>query len=146
MRTQKRLSTLIELCSIAIKKKMKGSRDSEREIILQTQCKKFNVNEAYVKKLIFANEEAIPVIPRGGASSCMGSSSPTRGGISLDIKAMNRVIEINVEEKWARVEPGISFDILETRSPVFALFKKNSWPGCNISKVPNTITFIKIWE
>ena len=59
MRTQKRLSTLVELCSIAIKKKMNSSVDPEREIILKTQCKKFNVNEAYIKKLIFANEEAI---------------------------------------------------------------------------------------
>ncbi|MHA1577364.1 MAG: FAD-binding oxidoreductase [Candidatus Thorarchaeota archaeon] len=63
--------------------------------------------------LNFANKEAIPVIPRGGASSCMGSSSPTRGGISLDIKALNKVLEINEGEMWARVGPGISFDILE---------------------------------
>ncbi|MFW9806740.1 MAG: FAD-binding protein, partial [Candidatus Thorarchaeota archaeon] len=31
-----------------------------------------------------ARNHGIAVIPRGGASSCLGSSSPSRGGISLD--------------------------------------------------------------
>lgn len=59
MRTQKRSSTLIELCSNAILKKMKSSVDPRRNKILETQCKKFNVNEEYIKNLLFANEEAI---------------------------------------------------------------------------------------
>ena len=59
MRTQKRLSTLIELCSNAIKNKMKSSVDPGRNKILETQCKKFNVNEGFIKNLLFANEEAI---------------------------------------------------------------------------------------
>ena len=59
MGTQKRYSTLIELCSIAIFKKMKSSVDPERNKILKSQCQKFNVSEEYVNKLLFANEEAI---------------------------------------------------------------------------------------
>ncbi len=63
--------------------------------------------------LNFANVGGFPIIPRGGASSCMGSSSPSRGGISLDIKVLNKVLEINEEEMWARIEAGITFDKLE---------------------------------
>ncbi|UCE11783.1 MAG: FAD-binding oxidoreductase [Candidatus Thorarchaeota archaeon] len=60
-----------------------------------------------------AGDENIPIIPRGGASSCLGSSSPTRGGISLDTKPMNQVIEINSSEMYVRVEAGVTFNQLE---------------------------------
>ncbi|MHA2261529.1 MAG: FAD-binding oxidoreductase [Candidatus Thorarchaeota archaeon] len=63
--------------------------------------------------LRIANVEKIPVIPRGGGSSCLGSSSPTRGGISLDTKPMNRVIEVNASEMYVRVEAGVTFTQLE---------------------------------
>ncbi len=61
---------------------------------------------------IAANHE-IPLIPRGGASSCVGSSSPSRGGISLDIKRMDNILEVNSQEMYARVEPGVTFEKLE---------------------------------
>ena len=71
-----------------------------------------NVNEIE-GVLKIARENKIPVIPRGGASSCMGSSSPSRGGISLDIKPMNKVLEVNKGEKYVRVEPGVTFERLD---------------------------------
>ncbi len=68
-----------------------------------------NVNE--IEGILkIAREHTIPVIPRGGASSCMSSSSPTRGGISLDIKPMNKILEINKDEMFVRVEPGVTFE------------------------------------
>ncbi|MFW9961286.1 MAG: FAD-binding oxidoreductase [Candidatus Thorarchaeota archaeon] len=60
--------------------------------------------------LKIAREHKIAVVPRGGASSCMSSSSPSRGGISLDIKPMNRILEINKEKMFVRVEPGVTFE------------------------------------
>jgi glycolate oxidase len=62
--------------------------------------------------LRIAREHRLPVVPRGGASSCMSSSSPSRGGISLDMKLMNRILEINKEEMYVRVEPGVTFEAL----------------------------------
>lgn len=68
-----------------------------------------NVNE--IEGILkIARDHNIPVIPRGGASSCMCSSSPTRGGITLDIKPMNKILEINKESMFARVEPGVTFE------------------------------------
>jgi FAD/FMN-containing dehydrogenase len=55
----------------------------------------------------------LPVIPRGGASSCLGSSSPTRGGISLDMKRMDAILEVNTDEGYVRLEPGVPFDRLD---------------------------------
>ena len=60
-----------------------------------------------------AREHNLPIIPRGGASSCMGSSSPSRGGISLDVKPMNKVLEIDKESMTVKVEPGVTFERLE---------------------------------
>ena len=64
--------------------------------------------------LKIAREHNIPVVPRGGASSCMCSSSPSRGGISLDIKTMNKILEINKEEMFIRIEPGVTFERLSS--------------------------------
>lgn len=71
-----------------------------------------NVNEIE-EVLKIARQHKIPIVPRGGASSCMSSSSPTRGGISLDIKPMNKVLEISKESMMVRVEPGVTFERLE---------------------------------
>lgn len=62
--------------------------------------------------LKIAREHDIAVVPRGGASSCMSSSSPSRGGISLDLKPMDKIIEINKEKMFVRVEPGVTFQAL----------------------------------
>ncbi len=53
----------------------------------------------------------------------MSSSSPSRGGISLDIKPMNKILEINKESKFVRVEPGVTFEGLanELEKQVLAL-------------------------
>ncbi|MGY5879951.1 MAG: FAD-binding oxidoreductase [Candidatus Thorarchaeota archaeon] len=68
-------------------------------------------NETEIQGILeIAREHKIAVIPRGGASSCMSSSSPTRGGITLDIKPMNKVLEINKEEMFVRVQPGVTFE------------------------------------
>ncbi|MFX1606403.1 MAG: FAD-binding oxidoreductase, partial [Promethearchaeota archaeon] len=70
-----------------------------------------NVNEIE-RVLEIARANNLPIIPRGGASSCMGSSSPSRGGISLDIKTMDKILEINKKSKTVRVEPGVTFEKL----------------------------------
>ena len=62
--------------------------------------------------LKIAREHNIAVVPRGGASSCMSSSSPSRGGISLDLKPMDKILEINKEKMFVRVEPGVTFQAL----------------------------------
>jgi glycolate oxidase len=60
-----------------------------------------------------ARNHGVPVIPRGGASSCLGSSSPSRGGISLDLKTMNNILEVDRENGITRVEPGVTFSALD---------------------------------
>jgi len=62
--------------------------------------------EEIKKVLTFANEKNIPVIPRGAASWGFGGVIPTKAGIVVDLSPFRKIIEINPEQKTARVEAG----------------------------------------
>jgi len=55
-----------------------------------------------------ANREKIPVVPLGGGLSLAGLAVPLRGGIALDLKRMDRIIEVNERARYVVVECGVS--------------------------------------
>ena len=58
-----------------------------------------------------ARNNGIAVLPRGGGTSLAGQT--VNHAIVIDFsKYMNRLLEFNFEERWARVEPGIVLDVL----------------------------------
>ncbi len=57
--------------------------------------------------LKLANENLIPVTPRGSGTNISGGSVPIRGGIVLCTARMNRILEINKANLAATVEPGV---------------------------------------
>ena len=69
-------------------------------------------NETDIKLLIsFANLHKITLIPRAAGTSLAGQV--VGNGIVVDIsKYFKRVLEINTEERWVRVQPGIVRDDL----------------------------------
>ncbi|MFA9392053.1 MAG: FAD-binding and (Fe-S)-binding domain-containing protein [Prolixibacteraceae bacterium] len=60
-----------------------------------------------LKTLIdFAQKHAISLIPRGAGTSLAGQV--VGHGLVVDIsRHLNRILEVDVEEKWVRVEPGV---------------------------------------
>jgi glycolate oxidase len=56
-----------------------------------------------------ANREKVPVTPMVANSSIGSIATPREGGIVLDMRRMNRVIEINEEDQYALVEAGITY-------------------------------------
>ena len=54
-----------------------------------------------------ANQEKIPVTIQGSGTSVTGASLPVEGGILLDVHRMNNILEINKDDFYARVEPGV---------------------------------------
>ncbi|HSR66708.1 MAG TPA: FAD-linked oxidase C-terminal domain-containing protein [Acidobacteriota bacterium] len=60
---------------------------------------------AEIAKLAYA--EGIPYLPRGAGTSLSGGTVPIAGGILLETSRLNRILEINAEERWALVEPGV---------------------------------------
>ncbi len=65
--------------------------------------------EDVVETLKIANRYKIPVTSVGTAPIMLGT---TEGGIILDQRRRDRVIEINTDSGYAVVEPGVSFDKL----------------------------------
>ena len=55
-----------------------------------------------------ANSEKIPIVPMGGGLTLSGLIIPVKGGIVLDMKRMNRIIEINPFSQYALVEAGVT--------------------------------------
>jgi FAD/FMN-containing dehydrogenase len=55
-----------------------------------------------------ANRENIPVVPLGGGMSLAGLAVPLKGGILLDLKRMDRIIEVNEKARYAVLECGVS--------------------------------------
>ena len=53
----------------------------------------------------YAVRQGIPLTPRAAGTNLTGSAIGT--GIILDVSRMNRILEVNATEKWARVQPGI---------------------------------------
>lgn len=65
-----------------------------------------------VKQIVkFASENNTSIIPRAAGTSLAGQV--VGGGIIVDVsKYMNKILEVNAEQKWVRVEPGVVLDEL----------------------------------
>lgn len=65
-------------------------------------------NARQVSKLMrFANEEMIPVTPRGAGYGLSGGAVPVHGGIVLSLERTNRILEIDKKNLMVTVEPGV---------------------------------------
>src|SRR5437016_10478015 len=53
-----------------------------------------------------ARDFKVPVLPRGGGTSLAGQTVGDAVVIDMS-KYLNRVLEVNTEERWALVEPGV---------------------------------------
>ncbi|NQU08443.1 MAG: FAD-binding oxidoreductase [Candidatus Abyssubacteria bacterium] len=60
-----------------------------------------------------ANREKVPVIPLGGGQALSGISRALKGGIVLDMKRMNRILEVNEASRYVVVEAGVSQGMLQ---------------------------------
>lgn len=71
-------------------------------------------SEADIRAVVsYAVRQGVPLTPRAAGTNLTGSAIGS--GIILDISRLNRVLEVNREERWARVQPGIVFAELNRR-------------------------------
>ena len=67
-----------------------------------------------------ARESNVPVLPRAGGTSLAGQT--VNHAIVMDFsKYMNQVLEVNAEESWVRVQPGIILDQLNRQLAPYGL-------------------------
>lgn len=86
----------------------KGNRPPEPDYIVRPGSA-----EEVSKVLKIANYYKIPVQTWGGGSGSQGSALPMAGGILLDIKRMNHLLDINEESMTITAETGMVFQTLE---------------------------------
>ena len=55
-----------------------------------------------------ANIQKIPLVPWGGGSGTQGGTMPVYGGITVDLKRLNRIIEINEQSYTVTAQAGIN--------------------------------------
>src|SRR5215831_2272670 len=65
----------------------------------------FRAQPGVVVKL--AHREGLPVVPRGSGTGLSGGALPVPGGVVLGLSRMKRIVEIDFDNQWARVEPGV---------------------------------------
>ncbi|MBS3917964.1 MAG: FAD-binding protein [Deltaproteobacteria bacterium] len=70
--------------------------------------------EEVSKIMSLAQLGKIPVTPRGSGTSAVGSALAAKGGILLDLSRMNRILEIDKENGYVVVEPGVICNQLNT--------------------------------
>jgi len=62
------------------------------------------------KVLHIANKYKIPVTVMSGGVNVTGLTVPVEDGIVLDLRRMDKIVEINTDSGYAVIEPGITFD------------------------------------
>jgi alkyldihydroxyacetonephosphate synthase len=63
--------------------------------------------------LALANDARIPVVPWGGGSGTQGGALPIHGGLVVDLKRLNQILEINEQALYVRAQAGINGTELE---------------------------------
>ena len=77
--------------------------------------------EDIIKLIRIAQREKIPLIPRTAGTSLAGQV--VGNGVVVDVsKYMTAIIEVNQQEQWVRVEPGVVLDELNQYLEQFGLF------------------------
>ena len=79
-------------------------------------------NKADICRLVqLSKAHQVAIIPRTAGTSLAGQVVGT--GMVVDVsRYMNQILEVNVEEKWVRVEPGIERDVLNELLLPYGLF------------------------
>lgn len=65
------------------------------------------------KALQYARQHRVPLTARSGGTNLTGNA--VGEGIILEFSRLNRILQINDQERWARVQPGIVFAELNKR-------------------------------
>jgi len=73
-----------------------------------------------------ANEVKIPIVPMGGGLTLSGLTIPIKGGIVIDMKRMDKILEINEISRYALIEAGVTTGRLTA-------YLENHYPDLQVS-------------
>src|SRR3954469_14189070 len=70
-------------------------------------------DKGVVAALRIAAERRLPVVPWGGGSGTQGGAVPVNGGLVVDLKGLDRIIEIDERSMTVTAQAGVNGDVLE---------------------------------
>jgi alkyldihydroxyacetonephosphate synthase len=89
---------------------------SRRPEIAVPICAVAPVSTEEVREIVLhANREKIPLVPYGGGSGLMGAALSIRPAIVVDLRRMDKIIEIDASARSARVQAGTILETLEQK-------------------------------
>ncbi len=63
--------------------------------------------EQVVEVVKLCNVHDVPFVPRGAGTSLAGGTLAVGGGVMICLTKMNKILEINLRDRYAVVEPGV---------------------------------------
>ncbi len=88
----------------------------------------------------WAMTEKAPLIPMGGGTGVMGGTVPARGGVVVDLKRMDRILEVNAKDLTAMVEGGVVLHDLVEKLAEHGLMPGHDPYSVPIATVAGTIS------
>jgi glycolate oxidase len=68
----------------------------------------FPTSTEQVREVVLAcNRSDVPFLPRGAGTSLAGGCLPVGGGVVIALTRMKRILEVNLRDRYAVVEPGV---------------------------------------
>ncbi len=64
--------------------------------------------EEVARVVRLAREANMPIVPRGSGTGLSGGALPVPGCVVVTLSRMRRILELDLENGWVRVEPGIA--------------------------------------
>ncbi len=68
-----------------------------------------------------ANESGVPVVPCSSGIHFYGNTIPNMGGIVLDMRRMNKILDVDLDNKMVRVEPGVTWGQLQAETAKYKM-------------------------
>ncbi len=89
----------------------------------------------------YCNEHNIPITPRGAGTGLSGGALPIHGGVLLDMKRFNRILNVDTRNFQVTTEPGVITQVLQEHVKEKGLFyppdpasKGSCFIGGNVSE------------
>ncbi len=70
--------------------------------------------EEVQQMVMLCNETSTPLIPYSSGLNFHGAALPDHGGVILNLSRMNKILQVDEENWFAVVEPGVTFEQLQT--------------------------------
>ena len=98
-------------------------KDETEDLFFKPDLVLIPYNTSQVSQILnYCNQNKIVVTPRGAGTGLSGGALPIFGGVILSLEKLNKIIEIDIENMQATVEPGVVNEVFQMEVQKSGLF------------------------